>query len=238
LLIDALVRQMTVLIAQLATAGGLRAPLAHIANQVFVELANELAAQGLSRKVSADMFGMALRAYVRKVNRLNESATDQGRTLWKAVLDYLQDGTPKTRDQILERFCRDDEAQVRSVLSDLTESGLVFISGSVESAIYRTTSDAELLTLREASAAEGLAEFASLLVYRDGPVSAAALARRLRVQEVEIVALLEPFTQRAAVRGHADRGRTRRPLRVLHQRRLHRLAQTSRGTSDRRRAGP
>lgn len=184
---------MTVLIAQLATAGGLRAPLSHIANQVFVELANELAAQGLSRKVSADMFGMALRAYVRKVNRLNESATDQGRTLWKAVLDYLQDGTPKTRDQILERFGRDDAAQVRSVLQDLTESGLVFISGSVESAIYRTTSDAELLTLRQASTAEGLEEFASLLVYRDGPVSAAALARRLRVEEADLVALLEPL---------------------------------------------
>ncbi|HKP59294.1 MAG TPA: hypothetical protein VJV78_21370 [Polyangiales bacterium] len=87
LLIDAVVRQTTVLIAQLATSGGIRAPLSHIANQVFVELANELAAQGVSRKVSADMFGMALRAYVRKVRRLNDSETEQGRTLWKAVLD-------------------------------------------------------------------------------------------------------------------------------------------------------
>jgi hypothetical protein len=34
LLIDAIVRQTTVLIAQLATAGGFRAPLAHIAEQV------------------------------------------------------------------------------------------------------------------------------------------------------------------------------------------------------------
>src|SRR5262245_30843037 len=82
LLIDALVPQMTVLIAQLATSGGVRAPLSHVANQVFLELANELAAQGVSRKVSADMFGMALRAYVRKVRRLDDSNTLQGRTLW------------------------------------------------------------------------------------------------------------------------------------------------------------
>jgi hypothetical protein len=33
-----------------------RAPLAHVANQVFLDLANELEAQGVSRKVSADMF--------------------------------------------------------------------------------------------------------------------------------------------------------------------------------------
>jgi hypothetical protein len=38
LLIDAIVRQTTVLIAQLATAAGVRAPLAHTANQVFVDL--------------------------------------------------------------------------------------------------------------------------------------------------------------------------------------------------------
>ncbi len=61
-LIDSIVRQVTVLIAQLATSGGIRAPLSHVANQVFLDLARELEEQGVSRKVSADMFGMALRA--------------------------------------------------------------------------------------------------------------------------------------------------------------------------------
>lgn len=46
LLIDAIVRQTTVLIAQLSTAAGIRAPLAHVADQVFVELSRELEAQG------------------------------------------------------------------------------------------------------------------------------------------------------------------------------------------------
>lgn len=46
LLIDSIVRQTTVLIAQLATAGGFRAPLAHLAEQVFRDLARALHEQG------------------------------------------------------------------------------------------------------------------------------------------------------------------------------------------------
>jgi hypothetical protein len=76
LLIDSIVRQTTVLIAQIATSGGARAPLAHVANQVFLELTDELAAQGISRKVSADMFGLALRTYLRRIQRVRESATE------------------------------------------------------------------------------------------------------------------------------------------------------------------
>jgi hypothetical protein len=46
-LIDAVVRQTTVLIAALATAAGHRAPLAGVANQVFADLVKELKQQGL-----------------------------------------------------------------------------------------------------------------------------------------------------------------------------------------------
>jgi hypothetical protein len=84
ILIDSIVRQTTVLIAQLATSGGVRAPLAHVANQVFLELTRELDAQGVSRKVSADMFGMALRSYLRRIQGLSESSTERGRTLWRS----------------------------------------------------------------------------------------------------------------------------------------------------------
>ena len=70
LLIDAIVRQTTVLLAQLSTAAGIRAPLAHVADQVFVELAKEIEAQGVGKKIVADMFGLALRGYQKKVQRL------------------------------------------------------------------------------------------------------------------------------------------------------------------------
>jgi len=48
-LIDAIVQQTTVLIAQLSTAAGLRSPLAHVADQVFLSLAQEIERQGVSR---------------------------------------------------------------------------------------------------------------------------------------------------------------------------------------------
>ncbi len=63
LLIDAVMRQTTVLIAQLSTAAGIRAPLAHLADQVFLDLAAAIEEQGVRRKVAADMFGLALRTY-------------------------------------------------------------------------------------------------------------------------------------------------------------------------------
>src|SRR5215470_16531499 len=104
LLIDAVVRQTTVLIAQLAPAAGSRAPLAHTANQVFVDLVRELKEQGLGSKVIADMFGMALRTYHAKVRRLGESSTFRGRSLWATVLGYLQDRETVAQSEVLYRF--------------------------------------------------------------------------------------------------------------------------------------
>jgi predicted acetyltransferase len=92
LLIDAIVRQTTVLIAQLSTAAGIRAPLAHVADRIFVELAQEIERQGVGHKVVADMFGMALRTYQKRVQRLSESTTARGRTLWKDFPIATADG--------------------------------------------------------------------------------------------------------------------------------------------------
>jgi hypothetical protein len=154
------VRQTTVLIAQLATSGGVRAPLAHIANQVFIDLARELEAQGVSRTVGADMFGMALRTYQRKTQRLRESVTMRGRSLWEAVLEYLQSEDVVTRSAVLMRFRQDDHTLVRGVLRDLTEGGFVFSSGSGEGTAYRAARAEELAKLREA---EGASAFNALL---------------------------------------------------------------------------
>jgi hypothetical protein len=117
----------------------LRAPVAHIANQVFVQLARELESQGVSRKVSADMFGMALRAYQRKLRRLAEAETDPASTSWRAVLEFVR-ATLASREQLSRRFPRDEERQLLSVVHDLIESGLVFRSGSGVRAVYRAAS--------------------------------------------------------------------------------------------------
>ena len=75
LLIDGIMQQTTVLIGQLSTAAGVRAPLARVAEQVFLDLARTLEAQGVGRRVAADMFGLALRSYQKKVRRLTEGVS-------------------------------------------------------------------------------------------------------------------------------------------------------------------
>src|SRR5690242_11828141 len=140
LLIDAIVRQTTVLIAQLATSAGIRAPLAHLADQVFLELAQEIEQQGVSRKVAADMFGLALRTYQRKVDRLAASASVAEKTLWQAVLEYVSREGSVTRSQVLAAFERDASEDVIAVLGDLVASGLLYATGRGKQAAYGATS--------------------------------------------------------------------------------------------------
>ncbi|MDQ2644514.1 MAG: hypothetical protein M3020_11905 [Myxococcota bacterium] len=174
-LIDAIVRQTTVLIAQLATSAGGRAPLAHTANQVFVDLVRELKEQGLGNKVIADMFGMALRTYHWKVRRLGESSTFRGRSLWASVLEYLQDRETVLHGEVLHRFRYDDEASVRGVLNDLVDSGMVFRTGSGARKAYRAAKPEEYQGA-ERDAGEGVANFVWVAVSRFGPLTEKALA--------------------------------------------------------------
>ena len=171
LLVASLVRQTTVLLAQVATAGGVRAPLAQVADQVFLDLVRELERQGVSRKVSADMFGMGLRSFLRRIQRLGESSTEHGRSLWEAVLDFLRGSSIVTRQRVLDRFSRDEEAQVKAVLFDLCQSGLIFASGSGSDIVYRAATEDELSSMRQARHGEGLDELVWALIYRAGPIT-------------------------------------------------------------------
>lgn len=178
LLIDSIVRQTTVLVAQLATSRGLRAPLAHVADQVFLELATELEAQGLSRKVTADMFGLALRSYRRRIQRLTESSTERGRSLWEVVLDFLASSQAVTRARVLERFHRDEEQTLRAILNDLCESGLVFQLGRGPTSVYRAATPAELRLAADQGL--GLDELLWVIIYREGPLSLEQVAQKVR----------------------------------------------------------
>ena len=115
LAIDAIVRQTTVLIAQLATSAGARAPLAHIANQTFLSLTREL-----------------------------ESETERGRTLWQALHDFLQEKQVVSRADVLARFSRDDQASIRGILSDMVDAGLVYKAGRQDGTVYRVASPDEI----------------------------------------------------------------------------------------------
>ncbi len=166
LLIDAIVRQTTVLIAHLSTAAGIRAPLAHVADEVFLRLASEIEAQGVGRKVVADMFGLALRSYQKKVQRLAESSTDRERTLWEALLELIAREGSASRGDLQLRFGRDGEMAVASVLKDLVGSGLVTVTGRGLAARYSPTSERERERLIADADHDALANLAWLAIYR------------------------------------------------------------------------
>ena len=200
-LIHAVVHQTTILIAQLATSGGWRAPLAQVANQVFLDLVSELERQGVSRKVSADMFGMGLRTYQRTIRRITESSTEQGRSLWEAVLAHIRERGMTTRAEIGKAFDGDDDSLLRSVLHDLCDSHLVFQSGQGTQAVYRAASDDELRALHALSFGEGFEELLWAIVYREGPLTCDELMQRTRVDR----SVLEQALERPVGSGRIER---------------------------------
>ncbi len=187
-LIDAIVHQTTVLVAHLATASGVRAPLAHVANQVFYDLSHALRDQGVGGKVIADMFGMALRTYQSRLQRLSESLTDRGRTLWEAVLTYVQGEGTARRADVLHRFRYDDDATVRGVLNDLVESGLVFKSGRGDATVYRAAEPEDARSA--ADPADGDAALALVAINRLGRPTRAAIGEATRLDEASLEAAL------------------------------------------------
>jgi hypothetical protein len=208
-LIDAVVRQTTVLIAALATASGHRAPLAGVANQVFADLVKELKQQGLGNKVIADMFGLALRTYHSKVARFAESRSERGRSLWEAVLGYLQERGTVARVQVLERFARDDDAVVRGVLKDLVDSGLLFVSGTGDHTSYRAAAPDEFAAgpFRD----ETVANLLLVAINRSGPATAGELLELVPMDKTALQRTLLALAQSGRVQqsGSGDAARYR-----------------------------
>jgi hypothetical protein len=174
-LINAVVQRTMVFIAQLATAGGVRAPLANLANQVFLDLSQELQNQGVSKKVIADMFGLGLRTYHRKVRELSDSRSEVGRTLWEAILSYVRSSEPVSSVAVHQRFSRDDPELVSGVLNDLVNSQLVYRAGRGASAVYRVAQEADF-ALSDRQRQEANLYLVWLTAYRQGPLTLEALA--------------------------------------------------------------
>jgi hypothetical protein len=186
LLIDAIVRQTTVLIAALSTAAGIRAPLAHVADQVFLDLAKEIEAQGVGRKVVADMFGLALRTYQQKVRRLAESASQRDRSLWEALYQHLVDQGEQAREAIERHFHRDSVEDVGAVLHDLSASGLVQVTGRGRDALYRASSAGA-----RARDLDALASLVWVAVYRRVATDVPGLVQSLGARREDVEAALE-----------------------------------------------
>lgn len=203
LLINAIVRQTTVLIAQLSTAAGVRAPLADVADQVFLQLARDIEAQGVPRKVVADMFGLALRGYQKKVQRLTESATQRETTLWQAVLDRLNEAGSQTRHEMFQHFVKDDPDAIAAVLNDLVNSGLSYRTGSGPRALYGVTREQDYARLLKDDDVDSAAALVWVGVYRNPNIGKTALARNLGLQPALLDRALESLLAQGRIQEQA-----------------------------------
>ncbi len=203
LLIDSIVQQTMVFIAQLATAGGVRAPLAHVADQVFLDLTRELQNQGVTKKVIADMFGMALRTYHRRVAETLQSRTDAGRTVWEAVLEFVRKAEPVAAGEVQRRFVQDDPEVVSGVLNDLVNSGLAYRSGRGERAVYRAASEADFAAAD--AQGPGVAPWLVWLgVYRKGPATLEQIAEHTRLPLARCQAALEQLAGEGRIQASSE----------------------------------
>jgi hypothetical protein len=198
LLIDDIVRQTTVLIAQLSTAAGARAPLSHLADQVFLELSRELSAQGVRQKVAADMFGMALRSYQMKVRRLS-SGSDPALTLWQALHDRLARGSA-TRRELEASFKGHSAKDVAATLKDMAESGIAYVSGHGQGALYGLTSPADRERARAAARAGANSDMAWYLVASGAASTRDEIARELRCEPAEIEGAVDALVADGSLR--------------------------------------
>ena len=155
------------------------------------------------------MFGLTLRTYYNQVNRLSESRTCAGRSLWSSVLEFVQDRPVVSRGAILERFKRDDGGLVKAVPGDLVDSGLVFHSGTGDCVVYRSASADDLAVARGPHRDQALANLVTVAVHRYGPISREGIKRIVPTSDRELDAALERLVASGPVVAELDDGVTR-----------------------------
>jgi hypothetical protein len=185
LLIDGIVRQTTVLLARVSTGGGGRSPLGKIADQVFLELSRELEQQGMSKVLVADMFGLALRSYQRKTQRLLESSSEDQRSLWEAVYDFVRRGET-TRSRVKARFKHDGEREVAAVLTDLVRSGLLHVTGAGDGAVYGANDERMRAFAQSTTDLDALVHYAWFKIFHGEVTTAAELQAELQCDQTKV----------------------------------------------------
>lgn len=188
-LIDDIVRQTTILIAQLSTAAGDRSPLSHVADQVFLELSKELEAQGVKRKVAADMFGLALRSYQLKVQRL-ESTPSTHPSLWQTVHEKLLAGS-RSRSELEQTLPTHKNDDIAAVLNDMVNSGLAYSTGRGPDTVFGLTSDADRKRVSNNLSENELLERVWFTIASGEARDVSELSLRLGVSEENIQAVVQ-----------------------------------------------
>jgi hypothetical protein len=81
-----------------------------------------------------------------------------------------------TRSQVLQRFHRDEEGLIRSILRDLVDNGLAFRTGSDRDAAYRLANQEELIKVGQLYENKEPDELVWALVFHEGPIDQKRLA--------------------------------------------------------------
>jgi hypothetical protein len=102
---------------------------------------------------------------------LQESSTYAGRSLWEAILEFIQQRGTVLQTDVQVRFRNDDHATVRGVLNDLVDSGLVFRTGRGTRTTLRAASPEEVQLPEKDDHGEGLANLLWVAVNRIGPAT-------------------------------------------------------------------
>jgi hypothetical protein len=108
------------------------------------------------------------------VQRLSESATTRGVTLWTAVQRFLAERGSATRSELLSHFQHDEEASIRGILNDLVESGLIVRTGRGDDTRYRIATAEELRdagAFAETKLQDSNAALVWVHIYREGPMT-------------------------------------------------------------------
>jgi hypothetical protein len=169
LLIDSIVRQTMVLIAEIATATETRPQLARTADDVFRSLTEALRGQGVTNKAIADMFGLTLRTYHNRVARLAESEAQRGQQLREAIYEFIEERKSVRKAQVLAQFHNHEPVLVVGLLRDLVSAELVFQSGSGHAMAYRIARSDELPP-RTVDDDERLGRLLWVAIQRFGPI--------------------------------------------------------------------
>ncbi len=169
-----------VLIAQLATHGT-RAPLAQMADQVFLSLVEELRHRGLSHRVVANMFSLPLSTYHDRVRRYSQSNTKQG-SLWKEVLVFVEDHQPVIHGRLLYEFHKDSADDINSILNDLVRARLVSKTGAGFDTTYEITSEKSRMA-SEGEPGEAAASLVWVTIYGNRGITHDRLAELLNMED-------------------------------------------------------
>ena len=119
-----------------------------------------------------------------------------------------------TRDEVVRRFLHDDEVAVRSMLYDLTESGLVFVTGTGAQTSYRAATSEELARARS-TIPGGDDELVWAFVFSEGSVGLERLQRLGGLATLELQNTLDRLVARGVVVREDVAGEPRYSARTL-----------------------